>query len=275
MIKVYHARQNLLREKRNQFAESRKCPIIVPVALVLLTAFLAEHRELTMWVHDLVKAIMESVTGERSIFLPRMVQAAVCITPVLLAWKLACTVREPSQEEGVLEGGIAGEEYALNLLKSGLQKDATIYTNLQVPKPDREGTYEADLIIANDHAVTVVEVKNLRGLISGDLDDYKLRHQNFHKNTEIFNPSRQVRLHQHGVKAYLKNRGIDKPTRRCVLFVHEDCELNLTDNNNVFQYCPVFTMNDLDAFYSYIEDGDQTLSSATVARTNQLLQQLL
>lgn len=275
MIKVYHAR-NLLREKRDQLAESRKGPIIVPIALVLLTAFLVEHRELTMWVHDLVKAIMEAVTGESVIFLPRMAQAAVAIMPVLLAVKMASTYRPPSDEESVLEGGIAGEEYALDLLKSGLQQDATIYTNLQVPKPDRKGTYEVDLIIANNHAVTVVEVKNLRGLISGDLDDYKLRHQNFHKNTEIFNPRRQVRLHQQAVKAFLKNRGIDKPTRRCVLLIHEDCELNLTDNNNVFQYCPVFTLNnDLDAFYSYIEDGDQTLSTATVAKINQLLQRLL
>ena len=275
MIKVYHARNNLLREKRDELAESRKGPIIVPIALVLLTAFLVDHPELTAWVRALVSSVMEALTGRQLTLLPRIAQAAVAIMPVLLAVKMASTYRPPSNEESVLEGGIAGEEYALDLLKSGLQQDATIYTNLQIPKPDRAGTYEADLIIANNRAVTVVEVKNLRGLITGDLDDYKLQHQNFHKNTEIFNPCRRVRLHQQGVKAYLKTRGIDKPTRRCVLFIHEDCELNLTDNNNVSQYCPVFTLNDLDAFYSYIEDGNQTLSTATMARTNQLLQRLL
>lgn len=274
MIKVYHAR-NLLREELEQLEEERKPPLMIPLTCVLLTFFLTEHPELTMWIKDFASNILEGVTGKHLVLIPKMVQAFICILPVFFAYRLMCTAREPSRKEGVLEGGLVGETLALDLVKDGLQTDASVYTNLLVPNQDGTGSCEVDLTLVTASGLTVIEVKHYSGTVSGDSDDYELKHVNFHKKATFYNPIRQSRTHVHALKAYLLKNWIDVPVRRCVLFTHENFELNLSDSQNILQYCPVFTMDNLDAFYSYLEGGSRILSTYAVEQTNQLLQRLL
>ena len=274
MIKVYHAK-NQLREELERLEEERKPPLVMPLACVLLTFFLTEHPELTMWIKDFAGIILEGVTGKHFVLLPKMVQASICFLPVFFAYRLICAVREPSRKEGVLEGGLIGETIALDLVKSGLQMDATVYTNLLVPNQDGTGSCEVDLTLVTASGLTVIEVKHYSGTVSGDADDYELKHANFHKKATFYNPIRQSRTHVHALKAYLLKNWIDVPVRRCVLFTHENFKLDLGDSQSILQYCPVFTMDDLDAFYSYLEGGSRILGASAVERTNRILQRLL
>lgn len=182
-----------------------------------------------------------------------------------------------SREAGVLRSGLEGEQQALDLLRS-LNDRCHIFTNLRIPF--RDGESETDLIVVTPGAVTIVEVKNSKGRISGDTSDEELRQEKTlsrgRQEVKTFrNPFRQVLTHVYRLKGYLKDRGVSIPhIQVCAFFVNPAAELQLTDRQDVLSgKCPVFTFADVPRLHAYLTGG-APLPRGDYSRTLALLEEL-
>lgn len=257
-MEIYRAKNHLKAERRKLIDKGMAKPLV----LALVTAVLGLCPKLTEW----IVVILAEGFGV-NVYLARLVQACVIILPALFALKVDIPL---DPQIGVLDGGIEGEQIALSLVcQAGL--NAAVYTNLQIPT-NRGGHKECDLIVVHPSGITIVECKHMSGLISGSFEQHLLRHTNRYKDEYIKNPAMQSRDQVHCLKEYLKDRGLDVPLRRAVMFTHDAVELELTDQH---QYCPVFTAEDAEEFAAYLKGTQQVIPNRTLERVNRALQHLL
>lgn len=184
----------------------------------------------------------------------------------------------PSSDQlQILQSGLEGEQAALDLLM-GLGRCCHIFMNLRIPY--RDGESETDFIVVSPEGITIVEVKNSKGIILGDASNEELTQRKPHRkgDTEkvIRNPIRQVSTHIYRLSGFLRSMGIDTWVRGCVLFISGEITLSLTDPKGVTrEKYPVFTAADKADLYAYIRSHDTSLSSAgqkqVVAALNSLL----
>lgn len=175
-----------------------------------------------------------------------------------------------SDEEQIIRAGLEGEQAALDLMKK-LGSNCHVFTNLKIPYDGGES--ETDLIVASPAGVTVIEVKNYKGTITGDTSDDSLtqtktgRHGGSSDKT-VQNPIKQVGTHVYRIAGYLRDKGIRTHVRCCVLFVSEDVTLALTDYDDVTaEKCPVYTRETIQDLYSYVSSGKTVLNDVYLQRT--------
>lgn len=183
----------------------------------------------------------------------------------------------PSQQKALL-AGIEGEERALRLLDR-LDNDCHVFTNLRVPYQD--GVSETDVVVVSPAGITVVEVKNHKNTVMGDLSDEQLIYRHVSrrgkkKDSTFYNPVKQVGTHVYRLANFLRERGFDVHVRRCVLFMNESVTLRLTDRSGIGGECPVFLSNS-PGFFRYLTGGEQrdTLGNDTVREIAFTLDRLL
>lgn len=230
----------------------------------------------------IIMPLLEDVMGS-------VVRITVYAVPVFtILWQvknpLMLEFGPSSREEQILNGGIYGEEKALNLMKN-LNDDCHVFTNLIIPREEYDEfgeakTSEADIITVSPSGVTVVEVKYYRGSVHGDSSDHHLIHRKYNRNgtyqdDPFYNPVKQVRTHAQSISDYLKKNGIRANVRKCVFFNHEDFSFMMSDSNGIIsRYCPVFLLEDLEDLYDYVDSGKQVLHQDQIDRIVDALEQL-
>jgi len=142
--------------------------------------------------------------------------------------------------------GMEGEELALWAIKNKLDNSFHIYTNLRVPYDGEKS--ETDMIVVGLNGVTIIEVKNYKHSITGDLSDKELvqqhtSHGQTHRKT-FYNPVKQVGTHVYRTANYLRRVCKGVQVNCCVFFVNPKCSVSLTDRTGVGAKCPVFVGND-------------------------------
>ena len=179
-----------------------------------------------------------------------------------------------SDEEQIIRAGLEGEQSALRLMKK-LGNDCHVYTNLRIPYDGGES--ETDLIVVSPAGVTVIEVKNYKGTITGDASDDSLTQIKGRQGDSktVQNPIRQVGTHVYRLAGYLRSKGIRTYVRNCVLFVNENAVVDLQDRQGALDKCPVFTVTTIKALYAYVSAGETVLNSTYLQRTVDTLNALV
>ena len=179
-----------------------------------------------------------------------------------------------SDEEQIIRAGLEGEQSALRLMKK-LGNDCHVYTNLRIPYDGGES--ETDLIVVSPAGVTVIEVKNYKGTITGDASDDSLTQIKGRQGDSktVQNPIRQVGTHVYRLAGYLRSKGIRTYVRNCVLFVNENAVVDLQDRQGALDKCPVFTVTTIKALYTYVSAGETVLNSPYLQRTVDTLHALV
>ena len=179
-----------------------------------------------------------------------------------------------SDEEQIIRAGLEGEQSALRLMKK-LGNDCHVYTNLRIPYDGGES--ETDLIVVSPAGVTVIEVKNYKGTITGDASDDSLTQIKGRQGDSktVQNPIRQVGTHVYRLAGYLRSKGIRTYVRNCVLFVNENAVVDLQDRQGALDKCPVFTAATIKALYTYVSAGETVLNSTYLQRTVDTLNALV
>ena len=179
-----------------------------------------------------------------------------------------------SDEEQIIRAGLEGEQSALRLMKK-LGNDCHVYTNLRIPYDGGES--ETDLIVVSPAGVTVIEVKNYKGTITGDASDDSLTQIKGRQGDSktVQNPIRQVGTHVYRLAGYLRSKGIRTYVRNCVLFVNENAVVDLQDRQGALDKCPVFTVTTIKALYTYVSAGETVLNSTYLQRTVDTLNALV
>jgi len=112
------------------------------------------------------------------------------------------------------EAGLIGEMCIASGISSILNNDHIILHNVYVPNSrSRTGTTEIDLIILSPKNITIIEVKNVVGVIDARSKDlpwpvFKFKGDKFIQ-AEMRNPIRQTRIQKQVLQAWLRDKGLD------------------------------------------------------------------
>jgi hypothetical protein len=176
----------------------------------------------------------------------------------------------------IAAAGLEGEDRALDLLR-GLDNSCYVFTNVRIPWDGKVS--ETDLIVVTPAGITIVEVKNHKNTIYGDLADHELTQQHISRRGNVnlktfYNPVKQVGTHVFRLSRYLRSRGFSGYVNSCVWFINDEVSLQLTDRTGVMRSCPVFRIGDPN-LYRYLTGGAAVLSPQQVRHAVQLLEQLV
>lgn len=177
----------------------------------------------------------------------------------------------------ILQAGMSGEQAALDCLAS-LDDKCYIFTNLHIPYEGKES--ETDIIVVSPAGITIVEVKNHKGVIRGDTSDHELTQDRGRgdedEDKHFYNPIKQVATHAYRLGGYLRSKNLSTHIRTCVFFVNPECELQLQDREGVLRaQCPVFHVSQTEKMLRYLQSGTNCLSERAFDKSVKLLEQLM
>lgn len=133
------------------------------------------------------------------------------------------------KKKSILANGLEGEKYFLKVAEK-LPKSYTILTDLDI---GYKGNFsQLDMIVVGDNGVFIIEIKNIRGTITGHVNDHDLTQTKINRDGKtyiktIYNPIKQVETHRERLKDILKSNKINTPIENIVAFVNKDIHLNL------------------------------------------------
>lgn len=151
----------------------------------------------------------------------------------------------------ILSAGIEGEERALSAVSSLLPDTYDIYTNCIVSYEGEQS--ETDMVIIGPMGVCIVEIKNHKGLISGDWSGqrlYQTKEGHDDDEKDFYNPVKQVGTHVWRLSKVLKDLGINTWVDGCVLFTNNDVKLDVANKNGI--NANVYTISDISKLVSFI-----------------------
>lgn len=116
----------------------------------------------------------------------------------------------PAFQPGERRAGRQGEALAAQIIRSALHEGDRLFTNVSIEYDGRPA--ELDNVIVNRYGVFIIEVKNYKGNIIGNEDDYEWRKYkttsagNTYEKT-VKNPIRQVKRQTYILAHYLEENG--------------------------------------------------------------------
>ena len=190
----------------------------------------------------------------------------------------ALTVRPYSiTEEEIKEFGNIGESATEFILEHNLPDEYTIIPNVELLYGD--GRSEADNIIVGRSGVFIIEVKNMKGTVSGSCEDKQwIKDKVDTYNPDIVyqesfkNPVRQVKYQVHLLKNIFKENDIRTYIHCAVYFPNTQTVLNISDMR---EDIPIFTYKTTNDMLEYIENSTENLSQNQIERIINLLKELL
>ena len=181
-------------------------------------------------------------------------------------------------EDDILRAGLEGEKKALEVLALGLDSQCHVFANLLVPYADEKS--ETDLIAVTPAGVTIIEVKNHKRIIMGDLSDHdfiqrrELRSGKYEDAT-FYNPVRQVGTHVYRLAGYLREHNVPVHVDGCVLFTNDEVRLHLTDREGIsHEKCPVFHISEVQRLCKTLDSGRRQLDGEQMAAVVKALDRL-
>ena len=106
--------------------------------------------------------------------------------------------------------GKQGEQYAAQLIRSVLREGDRLFTNVQISFDGKPA--ELDNVVVNKYGVFIIEIKNYKGILVGEEDDYEWKKYkitdagNTYEKT-VKNPIKQVRRQIYVLARYLDYYG--------------------------------------------------------------------
>lgn len=104
--------------------------------------------------------------------------------------------------------GLTGEESVLHILKK-LNGNYHIFNDVNLPKTPYNEKAQIDIVVVSKSGIIIVEVKNIKGIASGNIDDEYISILNGNSTNKIYNPIRQVNGQGYKLSKLLKSKGID------------------------------------------------------------------
>lgn len=121
--------------------------------------------------------------------------------------------------------GRRGEAFAADAIRQVLRDDDYLISNAKVAIHEKET--ELDNVVINRYGVFIIEVKNYKGELVGNEDDYEWKKYkttgagNTYEKT-VKNPIRQVKRQIHILAQYLKYYGVDVWVKGYVILLHRN-----------------------------------------------------
>ena len=248
MAATIHTGRELLQEKHDAAASkvraekrrdaSNLLTAAVVTAGLYVLAYLLRKPLLALGNGVLGSLTIGSLPWSLIFFLPKLIIGAVVmlfpfVGPLVVGAIVLTSGDSPAREqrirslkanERILASGVEGEREALELVRltSG---NAHVFTNLIIPGQGHNS--ETDLIVVAESGVTVVEVKNHKGSISGFYTDEKLTQRSGGHAKTFYNPIRQVATHVRNLSQYLAEQGLPDAVQPAVLFIHPEARVGL------------------------------------------------
>ena len=169
--------------------------------------------------------------------------------------------------------GDLGERKAGFILEQSLPDDYTVIQNITVTYKGE--TSEIDNIVIGKTGVFIVEVKSIKGTVTGNYKDHDWlqnktdQYGNEHKE-DFYNPVKQVGTHIYRLANYLRDNKISTHINGVVYFVNPETRLTVKGEPNDI---PVFTYRSTSSLIDYISRGKANLSEKTIQRIISLLLQ--
>lgn len=131
------------------------------------------------------------------------------------------------------KAGIEGEKTTLKYLKK-LNDDFHIFPNVSISYENKES--ELDLIVVGKPGIFVIEIKNLKGDISGDFEEnHWFQHKIGRKGTKytqkFYNPTKQVGTHVYRLSKLLKENDIQNWVQGIVFFSNKNSNINVSNGS--------------------------------------------
>lgn len=177
----------------------------------------------------------------------------VCYDPVFHPEQVAETALQGNlpDEISIELAGIEGEKKGLEIVQA-LDSRCHVFTNLIVPH--NGDTSELDMVVVSPQGICIVEIKGHKHRVAGDYADPSWQQQTKYTTKQFYNPVKQVGTHVYRLSHYLAKCGTHVDVKRCVLFVHDDVQLQLSDRQRISKNCPVFKGAD-PALFRYLQTG--------------------
>ncbi len=199
-----------------------------------------------------------------------MVLCFVLFVAFVIAW-LTCLNYNANSISEIEWFGEKGERITGNILEEYLPDDYTVIQNKIIEYGD--GKSETDNIVVGKSGVFIIEVKNMKGDIFGDVeekywikdktDQYDIEHQK-----EFYSPVKQVGTHVYRLANYLRENKISVYVNGAVYFANSQANLYLEGE---FDSIPVFDYRNTRKMIEYIMSGTANLSKKNIERIIQLL----
>lgn len=141
----------------------------------------------------------------------------------------------------IKKAGKKGETNFNILVRKVLKENDIHLNNIILSTNGKE--IEIDNIIINENGIFIIEVKNYKGKLYGDVDDYKWIKRKISPGGEVFkkevyNPIKQVKTQTYHLSQYLKNNNIWIWIEPYVYFAN--------DNSPVINQCVIHDEYELD-----------------------------
>ena len=144
-----------------------------------------------------------------------------------------------------LEAGLVGEQYSGDLF-SQLPDSFHVYPNIQIEGKRSKSRIEIDHLIVGDNGIFIIESKNYRGMLSGNVQDRELVKEKVSPGgvadvRKVRNPIFQVKNQIRVVKALLEQEGVHTEITGAVYYVNGDFYYNVSGDD---PYVSVFMANE-------------------------------
>ncbi len=140
-----------------------------------------------------------------------MIWIALSVTAVIILIAVLISRTDlPAFQPGERRAGHQGEITATEIIRSALHEGDRLFTNVSIEYDGRPA--ELDNVIVNRYGVFIIEVKNYKGNIIGNEDDYEWHKYkttsagNTYEKT-VKNPIRQVKRQTYILAHYLEENG--------------------------------------------------------------------
>ena len=154
---------------------------------------------------------------------------AIIVTAVAIIVK---TAEITATESGKRRAGRQGEIAATNAIRSVLRDGDLLFTNVEISYDGKPA--ELDNVIVNSFGVFIIEVKNYKGRLYGNEDDYewtKYKEDGYGNTFEkkVKNPIKQVKRQVYVLAKYLNYHGIRVWVEGYALLLYGNSPINSTE----------------------------------------------
>ena len=140
--------------------------------------------------------------------------------------------KENLKQADYLEAGLKGEGEVARLLADGLDNDYYVYNDIRIRSGFRSA--QVDHVVVGPCGVVLIETKNWRGRMVGDVQDKAWQQYRFSDSLprRVGNPVLQNQRHAEVVTAYLRSRGLPEvPVIPLLVFTARKATLEITNLN--------------------------------------------
>jgi len=132
--------------------------------------------------------------------------------------------------------GYKGEALGQKELRKLKRYGYKIFANMKL-KYDNDKS-EMDFIVIGSNGIFIVEVKNIKGIITGHIDDQYLTQikktkYNTYEN-KFYNPIKQVNTHVYKLSKYFKDNHINHWIEGYVYFPKKHSSIQVTNNHSIY-----------------------------------------